>query len=148
MLSGIYIGLRFVHFLSLMVAFGCVLYGAWWAPLTLRRLLMQRFFPLLRHLLLLSAVSALLMLMVQGGLMGNGWADLWQPAIWQAVAGTRFGSVWVWQILLAWIALAIAWLKPRRPARLLLVLLCAQILLMAGVGHAAMSEGAGRGAAD
>ena len=141
MLSGIYIGLRFVHFLSLMVAFGCVLYGAWWAPLTLRRLLMQRFFPLLRHLLLLSAVSALLMLMVQGGLMGNGWADLWQPAIWQAVAGTRFGSVWVWQILLAWIALAIAWLKPRRPARLLLVLLCAQILLMAGVGHAAMSEG-------
>ena len=144
MLTGIYIGLRFVHFLSLMVAFGCVLYGAWWAPLTLRRLLMQRFFPLLRHLLLLSAVSALLMLMVQGGLMGNGWADLWQPAIWQAVAGTRFGSVWVWQILLAWIALAIAWLKPRRPARLLLVLLCAQILLMAGVGHAAMSEG-GRG---
>jgi putative copper resistance protein D len=143
MLTGIYIGLRFVHFLSLMVAFGCVLYGAWWAPLTLRRLLMQRFFPLLRHLLLLSAVSALLMLMVQGGLMGNGWADLWQPAIWQAVAGTRFGSVWVWQILLAWIALAIAWLKPRRPARLLLVLLCAQILLMAGVGHAAMSEGCG-----
>ena len=121
MLTGIYIALRFVHFLSLMVAFGCVLYGAWWAPLTLRRLLMQRFFPLLRHLLLLSAVSALLMLMVQGGLMGNGWADLWQPAIWQAVAGTRFGSVWVWQILLAWIALAIAWLKPRRPARLLLV---------------------------
>jgi putative copper resistance protein D len=80
------------------------------------------------------------MLMVQGGLMGNGWPDLWQPAIWQAVAGTRFGSVWIWQILLAWIALAIAWLKPRRPARLLLVL-CAQILLMAGVGHAVMSEG-------
>ena len=81
MLTGLYITLRFGHFISLMLAFGCVLYGAWWAPLTLRRLLMQRFFPLLRHLLLLSAVSALLMLMVQGGLMGNGWADLWQPAI-------------------------------------------------------------------
>ena len=146
MLTGIYIALRFVHFLSLMVAFGCVLYGAWWAPPALRRLLMQRFFPLLRHLLLLSALSALLMLMAQGGLMGNGWPDLWQPAIWQAVAGTRFGSVWIWQILLAWVALAIAWLKPRRPARLLLVLLCAQILLMAGVGHAVMSEGV-RGAA-
>ena len=52
-------------------------------------------------------------LMVQGGLMGNGWPDLWQPAIWQAVAGTRFGSVWIWQILLAWVALAIAWLNPR-----------------------------------
>ena len=37
MLTGIYIALRFVHFLSLMVAFGCVLYGAWWAPPALRR---------------------------------------------------------------------------------------------------------------
>ncbi|HHG8772895.1 TPA: copper homeostasis membrane protein CopD [Raoultella planticola] len=142
MLTGLYITLRFVHFTSLMVAFGCVLYGAWWAPPTLRRLLMQRFSPLLRHLLLLSAVSALLMLMAQGGLMGDGWPDVWQPAIWQAVAGTRFGSVWLWQILLAWVALAVVWLKPRRSARLLLVLLCAQLLLMAGVGHAAMNEGA------
>lgn len=130
-----------------MVAFGCVLYGAWWAPLTLRRLLMQRFFPLLRHLLLLSAVSALLMLMVQGGLMGNGWADLWQPAIWQAVAGTRFGSVWSGRF--CWrIALAIAWLKPRRPARLLLVLLCAQILPDGGRWPCGNERGCGRGAAD
>lgn len=141
MLTGIYIGLRFVHFLSLMVAFGCVLYGGWWAPVSLRRLLMQRFLPLLRHLLLLSAITALLMLMAQGGLMGNGWGDVWQPAIWQAVAGTRFGSVWVWQILLAWVTLAVVWLRPRRLARLLLVLLCGQLILMAGVGHAAMSEG-------
>ena len=141
MLAGIYIGLRFLHFLSLMVAFGCVLYGAWWAPVSLRRILMPRFLPLLRHLLLLSAVTALLMLMVQGGLMGDGWGDVWQPAIWQAVAGTRFGSVWIWQILLAWVTLAVVWLRPRRLVRLLLVLLCGQLILMAGVGHAAMSEG-------
>lgn len=141
MLAALYIALRFVHFGSLMVAFGCVLYGAWWAPATLRRLLMQRFYPLLRYLLLISALSALLMLMAQGGLMGEGWPDVWQPAIWQAVAGTRFGSVWVWQILLAWVTLIVVWLKPRHPARLLLVLLCGQVLLLAGVGHAAMSEG-------
>ncbi|MVT04241.1 hypothetical protein CD006_16690 [Enterobacter sp. 10-1] len=141
MLAALYIALRFVHFGSLMVAFGCVLYGAWWAPATLRRLLMQRFYPLLRYLLLISALSALLMLMAQGGLMGEGWPDVWQPAIWQAVAGTRFGSVWVWQILLAWVTLIVVWLKPRHPARLLLVLLCGQLLLLAGVGHAAMSEG-------
>lgn len=141
MLSGVYVSLRFIHFISLMIAFGCVLYGAWWAPVTLRRLLMQRFYPLMRHLLLASALSALLMLMVQGGLMGNGWPDVWQPAIWQAVAGTQFGSAWVWQILLALVALVVVWLKPRRPARLLLILLCAQLLLLAGVGHAAMNEG-------
>ncbi|HCB1497895.1 putative copper resistance protein D [Klebsiella oxytoca] len=141
MLSGVYVSLRFIHFISLMIAFGCVLYGAWWAPVTLRRLLMQRFYPLMRYLLLVSALSALLMLIVQGGLMGNGWPDVWQPTIWQAVAGTQFGSAWVWQILLALVALVVVWLKPRRPARLLLILLCAQLLLLAGVGHAAMNEG-------
>ncbi|MDS7870888.1 copper homeostasis membrane protein CopD [Klebsiella pasteurii] len=141
MLSAVYVSLRFIHFISLIVAFGCLLYGAWWAPAALRRLMMQRFFPLMRHLLLASALSALLMLMAQGGLMGNGWSDVWQPAIWQAVAGTQFGGVWVWQILLAFVALAVVWLKPRRPGRLLLVLFCAQLLLLAGVGHAAMNDG-------
>ena len=141
MLSGVYVSLRFIHFISLIVAFGCVLYGAWWAPVPLRRLMMQRFYPLMRYLLSASALSALLMLMAQGGLMGNGWPDVWQPAIWQAVAGTQFGGVWVWQILLAFVALAVVWLKPRRPGRLLLVLFCAQLLVLAGVGHAAMNDG-------
>ncbi|HAT1680272.1 TPA: copper homeostasis membrane protein CopD [Klebsiella oxytoca] len=141
MLSGVYVSLRFIHFISLIVAFGCVLYGTWWAPVTLRRLMMQRFYPLMRHLLLASTLSALLMLMAQGGLMGSGWPDVWQPAIWQAVAGTQFGSVWIWQILLALVALAVVWLKPRRSGRLLLVLFCAQLLLLAGVGHAAMNDG-------
>ena len=141
MLSGVYVSLRFIHFISLIVAFGCVLYGAWWAPVALRRLMMQRFYPLMRYLLSASALSAMLMLMAQGGLMGNGWPDVWQPAIWQAVAGTQFGGVWVWQILLAFVALAVVWLKPRRPGRLLLVLFCAQLLLLAGVGHAAMNDG-------
>ena len=141
MLSGVYVSLRFIHFISLIVAFGCVLYGAWWAPVALRRLMMQRFYPLMRYLLSASALSALLMLMAQGGLMGNGWPDVWQPAIWQAVAGTQFGGVWVWQILLAFVARAVVWLKPRRPGRLLLVLFCAQLLLLAGVGHAAMNDG-------
>ncbi|ELY3086786.1 copper homeostasis membrane protein CopD [Klebsiella aerogenes] len=141
MLSEVYVGLRFVHFISLMTAFGCALYGAWWAPDSLRRLLMQRFYPLLRYLLIISAISAPLMLMAQGGLMGDGWGDVWQPAIWRAVVGTQFGGVWLWQIILAWIALAVVWIKPRRPARLLLLLFCVQLLLMAGVGHAAMHGG-------
>ncbi|EMB4313179.1 TPA: copper homeostasis membrane protein CopD [Klebsiella aerogenes] len=141
MLSGVYVGLRFVHFISLMTAFGCALYGAWWAPVSLRRLLMQRFYPLLRYLLMISAISATLMLIAQGGLMGDGWNDVWQPTIWRAVIGTQFGGVWLWQVVLAWIALAVVWIKPRRPARLLLLLFCAQLLLMAGVGHAAMHDG-------
>ena len=73
--------------------------------------------------------------------MGDGWTDVWQPAVWQAVAGTRFGGVWIWQILLAWIAFAVVWIRPRHGARQLVALLAAQLLLSAGVGHAAMHEG-------
>lgn len=73
--------------------------------------------------------------------MGDGWADVWQPAVWQAVAGTRFGGVWIWQILLAWIGLAVVWIRPRHGARQLVALLAAQLLLSAGVGHAAMHDG-------
>ncbi len=58
MLTGLYITLRFGHFISLMLAFGCVLYGAWWAPVPLRRVLMLRFYPLLRPLLLIGAIPS------------------------------------------------------------------------------------------
>ncbi len=112
MLTGLYITLRFGHFISLMLAFGCVLYGARWAPVPLRRVLMLRFYPLLRPLLLIGAISTLALYLLQGGIMGEGWTDVWRPAVWQAVAGTRFGGVWIWQILLTWIALAVVWIRP------------------------------------
>jgi len=142
MLSALYIGLRFIHFASLMMAFGCTLYAAWWAPSALRRLLIQRFSPLLRASLLLALISAMLMLMVQGGLMGDGWSDTWQPAIWQAVLQTQFGSVWLWQIVLSWVTVGVLWVRPRRMMRRLLLLCVAQFILLAGVGHAAMADGA------
>lgn len=142
MLSALYIGLRFIHFASLMVAFGCTLYAGWWAPAALRRLLIQRFSSLLRGSLVLGALSAMLMLMVQGGLMGEGWSDTWKPEDWQAVLQTQFGSVWLWQIVLAWVTLGVLWVQPRQMMRRLLLLCVAQFILLAGVGHAAMSDGA------
>ncbi|MEX3020781.1 copper homeostasis membrane protein CopD [Kluyvera sp. STS39-E] len=142
MLSALYIGLRFIHFASLMMAFGCTLYAGWWAPSALRRLLIQRFSFILHASLLLALISAMLMLMVQGGLMGNGWSDTWQPAIWQAVLQTQFGSVWLWQIVLSWVTVGVLWVRPRRMMRRLLLLCVAQFILLAGVGHAAMADGA------
>ncbi|MGU3413021.1 copper homeostasis membrane protein CopD [Enterobacteriaceae bacterium C34A] len=141
MLASVYVGLRCLHFVAIMLAFGIVLYGAWWAMPSLRRLIMQRFLPVLRGALLVNAISATLMLMLQGGLMGNGWPDVVQPDIWLAVLETRFGSVWLWQILLTWVALLVTIIRPVRIAPLLLILCVAQFLLMAGVGHAAMREG-------
>ena len=92
MLTGLYITLRFGHFITLMLAFGCVLYGAWWAPVPLRRVLMLRFYPLLRPLLLIGALSTLALYLLQGGLMGDGWADVWRAP---ASAGCGSGrSCW------------------------------------------------------
>ena len=62
MLTGLYITLRFGHFITLM---------------------------------LIGALSTVALYLLQGGIMGDGWADVWQPAVWQAVAGTRFGGVWM-----------------------------------------------------
>ncbi|GAB8807095.1 hypothetical protein OkiPb00527_16770 [Escherichia coli] len=39
MLAFTWIALRFIHFTSLMLVFGFAMYGAWLAPLTIRRLL-------------------------------------------------------------------------------------------------------------
>lgn len=142
MLAALYVGLRFAHFTALMVAFGCTLYAGWWAPAELRRLLVQRFSRLLRSALAVSALSAMLMLVVQGGLMGDGWSDTWRPEVWRAVIQTHFGSVWLWQIVLAWVTLGVAWVQPRQMMRRLLLLGVAQFILLAGVGHAAMYDGA------
>lgn len=142
MLAALYVGLRFAHFAALMVALGCTFYAGWWAPAELRRLLAQRFSRLLRSALAVSVLSAMLMLVVQGGLMGDGWSDTWRPEVWRAVIQTHFGSVWLWQIVLAWVTVGVAWVQPRQMMRRLLLLGVAQFILLAGVGHAAMYDGA------
>lgn len=85
MLAFTWIALRFIHFTSLMLVFGFAMYGAWLAPLTIRRLLAKRFLRLQQHAAVWSLISATAMLAVQGGLMGTGWTDVFSPNIWQAV---------------------------------------------------------------
>src|SRR5690606_34280547 len=89
-----------------------------------------------------SLVSAVLMLATQGGLMGDGWADVFRPEVWMAVASTQFGSVWLWQIVFAVLTACAAWIAPIKSARLLLLLAAGQLVLLAGVGNAAMHDGA------
>ncbi|MBU5922601.1 copper homeostasis membrane protein CopD [Enterobacter sichuanensis] len=141
MLSLIYIGLRFIHFGALMLVFGNALYSVWFAPSSLQRLMSRRFQWQQKVASLISLAAALLMFMLQGGLMGSGWGDVFAPQVWQSVLGTQFGSVWLWQIILAAIAVGAAWLAPLKGSRLLLLAM-GQLILLAGVGHAAMLEGA------
>lgn len=141
MLAFSYVALRFVHFAALMLIFGNAFYSAWLAPFSLHRLMTRRFQWQQKIAALVSLFTALLMLAVQGGLMGDGWADVVQPDIWHAVASTRFGGVWLWQIVLALLTAGAAWIAPAKNARLLLLLATGQFILLAGVGHAAMREG-------
>ncbi|HGL5374799.1 TPA: hypothetical protein ACKFCW_003705, partial [Citrobacter farmeri] len=43
MLTLTWVTLRFIHFTALMLVFGSALYGAWLAPLSIRRLMSRRF---------------------------------------------------------------------------------------------------------
>lgn len=140
MLTASYVGLRFIHFSTLMLIFGCTFFINRLAPYHLQRLMTRRFLFLLRGCLVLAVISAALMYLLQGGMMGEGWQDVWQPQTWLALAGTQFGSVWIWQMVVAIASLMVVFVQPQHQGRL--VLLCgAQLLLLAGVGHAAMLDG-------
>lgn len=141
MLASLYVALRFIHFGALMLMFGNALYSVWFAPSSLHRLMSRRFQTQQKIAAAIGLASALLMFGVQGGLMANGWADVFSPDIWRAVLGTQFGGVWLWQIVLAAITVGAAWLAPLKGARMLLLAM-GQLVLLAGVGHAAMNEGA------
>ncbi|POT59322.1 hypothetical protein C3432_00915 [Citrobacter amalonaticus] len=141
MLTLTWIALRFIHFIALMLLFGCALYSAWLAPVSMRRLMLRRFLRLQQHAACWSFISALVMLAIQGGLMGSGWTDVFSVSVWGAVLQTRFGAVWIWQIVLALVTLAAALIVPRSLPRLLLMLSIAQFIVLAGVGHATLNVG-------
>ncbi|EKC6207509.1 hypothetical protein CDU00_08970 [Cronobacter sakazakii] len=139
MLESVYVALRFVHVAALMSGAGGALFCVCLAPHAIAEPLAQRLRTLWRSAALATALSAVAIYAVQAGLMGDGAADSLRPAIWQAMLSTRFGAVWLWQILLALVMLPCVWLALRRG--LLLLLFCAQLVLLAGVGHGAMHEG-------
>lgn len=141
MLALVYVALRFIHFGALMLIFGNALYSTWFAPSSLQRLMSRHFQFQQKMAALISLITALLMFGVQGGLMANGWGDVLSPAVWHSVLGTQFGGVWLWEVILAIVTAGVVWLAPQKNARLLLLAM-GQFVLLAGVGHAAMSDGA------
>jgi putative copper resistance protein D len=141
MLSGFYIALRFIHFTALMVLLGSTIACSLLAPQAFKPVLIRRLKWLWHSAVWMIMLSAILLLCAQAGIMGSGWRDAINPQIWLAVLGTSFGSVWLWQILLSVVTVAVLLLKPRTLQSMLLILAAAQLILLAGVGHAAMREG-------
>ncbi|WP_312946597.1 copper homeostasis membrane protein CopD [Superficieibacter sp.] len=141
MLDVAWTGLRFLHFAALIALAGGVFFAVWLAREPLRSELANRFCRPLRLCAALNALTALLLLMVQGGMMAGGWPDVWRPQVWLAVIGTQFGNVWLWQIVLTWVSLILVWLRSRHQLAVLLILLGAQLVMQASVGHSAMHYG-------
>lgn len=142
MLSAFYIALRFIHFTALMVLLGSAICCSLLAPQQFKPVLVRRLRAQWRPAVWLSLISACLLFMAQAGQMGDGWRDTLSPDVWQAVLTTRFGSVWIWQLLLSLATLAVVFIAPRAMPGLLLLLAAAQLIMLAGVGHAAMHDGA------
>lgn len=141
MLPGFYIALRFIHFTALMVLLGSTISCSLLAPQAFKPVLIRRLKWQWHSAVWMTLLSAVLLLCAQAGMMGSGWQDVINPQIWLAVLGTSFGSIWLWQILLSVVTLVVLLLKPRPLQSMLMILAAAQLILLAGVGHAAMREG-------
>lgn len=140
-LASLFVLSRFVHFATVMLVFGVSIFSTLLSP--------QRLFPELArdtHRMLLlsvwfSAFSALLMLAIQAGLMGDGWGDTWRLGVWWAVLGTTFGEAWRWHLGVCFLTLLALFIPTAK--RINLLALCSALLLinMAFIGHAAMHGG-------
>ncbi|WP_431222070.1 copper homeostasis membrane protein CopD [Serratia sp. L9] len=140
-LATLFVLCRFVHFAAVMLMFGISLFTALLSPQRLSPIVIRDLHPMLLASTWLCAFTAVLMLAVQAGLMGDGWADTWQLSIWWAVLGTTFGEAWRWHLGFSLLALLALYLPA--PKRVQALALCSLLLLvnMAFIGHAVMQEG-------
>jgi len=137
----VWVTLRALHFAAVMLLVGCACYNALLAPARYRSRLAVRLTPLINTSAWLALLSAVAMLACQNVLMSGDSANLTDTDIWLAVLGTRFGSVWLWEMLFATVAVLALLLKGRLRQQSLLVAGLLQLACMALIGHAAMREG-------
>jgi len=141
MLATLWIVLRAVHFFAVLLLAGSAFYTALLAPRGYRSRLAQRLNAMMAGAAVLSAIGAVLMLNVQSGLMSGDWRNIVDGTTIQIVLSTHWGHVWCAVIIAALLSLLTwQWQGARRQALLLLTSLL-QLILLAGVGHAAMREG-------
>ena len=132
---------RWLHFAALMTLAGGSLYTALLAPARFRETLAGRFHCFLNISAWAALATAMLLLAAQTGLMGNGWQDVGNLTVWQAVLHTRFGQAWQWQLLMAAAGVAACLFKGRVRQLIWLLSGAGQLAGLAFVGHAAMMGG-------
>ncbi|CAI1685695.1 copper homeostasis membrane protein CopD [Serratia proteamaculans] len=140
-LATLFVLCRFVHFAAVMLMFGSSLFTALLSPQRLSPYLTRDVRPLLVSCTWLAGLSAVALLAIQAGQMGDGWADTWRLDVWWTVLGTTFGEVWRWHLGISLLALLSLWLAEPRRTQLLALLSTLLLVSMAFIGHAAMHEG-------
>ncbi|MEG0278362.1 MAG: copper homeostasis membrane protein CopD [Morganella sp. (in: enterobacteria)] len=133
---------RFIHFISLMLSAGCALFSVLPASDRVAVLLRARLHNTACTAVVFTALTTVLWLLLQGALMGDGWADMRDPDIILAVLSTAFGEVWRWQLVFAAILTAGLFLPSGRKQGFLF-LLCAAVMLSlhAFTGHGVLHSG-------
>ncbi|HEI6964587.1 TPA: copper homeostasis membrane protein CopD [Yersinia enterocolitica] len=141
-LAALFILCRFLHFMAVMLMFGISLFTAVLASGSFSSILTKRLSPLLIISTTLAFISAVGLLAIQAGMMGDGWADTYRLSVWWSVLGTRFGQVWQWHLALSVLSMGIIFLGPTRTAFRMMAG-CSALLLasLAFTGHAAMHDG-------
>ncbi|WP_329906182.1 copper homeostasis membrane protein CopD [Serratia quinivorans] len=141
-LATLFVLCRFVHFAAVMLMFGTSLFTALLSPQRLSPYLTRDVRPLLVSCTWLAGLSAVALLAIQAGQMGDGWTDTWRLDVWWAVLGTTFGEVWRWHLGISLLALLSLWLAEPRRTQFLALLSTLLLVSMAFIGHAAMHDGA------
>ncbi|CNL45490.1 copper homeostasis membrane protein CopD [Yersinia proxima] len=141
-LATIFILCRFLHFLAVMLMFGISIFTALLAPDRFSSILKNRLSSLLIFSTFLGLASAIGLLAIQAGMMGDGWSDTYRLSVWWAVLGTRFGEIWQWHLGLSILSMWVVLLGTTRLYYRLMVG-CSTLLLasLAFTGHAAMHDG-------
>ncbi|AHM74384.1 copper homeostasis membrane protein CopD [Yersinia hibernica] len=141
-LATLFVLCRFLHFLAVMLMFGISIFTALLAPDRFSAILKNRLSPLLIFSTFLALASAIGLLAIQAGMMGDGWSDTYRLSVWWAVFNTRFGQVWQWHLGLSMLSIWLVLLTPSRVYSCLMAGLSTLLLAsLAFTGHAAMHDG-------
>ncbi|HEM6864948.1 TPA: copper homeostasis membrane protein CopD [Providencia rettgeri] len=141
-LEAFYTLIRFIHFIAAILMCGMSIFAVLLSRGKFRYLLVRYLNKGIFFCAIITSLTTFGWLLAQAGLMGDGWEDSIDWAIWQGVFGTSFGQIWRWQLLFAVILLLVLCIKSIK-LRLNLVLLLSIVLLglHAFIGHAAMTDG-------
>ncbi len=139
-LSNAYVLSRFFHFTSLMFVFGISLFLTFFARGDLKKMLTIQIHQLLTVGVFICLLSAIALFGLETGLMGHGWSDVIDINTWGLVFSTHFGTIWRWELIIAFLSCLALCLNKRRDI-VLMLMASAQLIGLGFIGHTVIHQG-------